>query len=92
MPLTRDTFLDISSRETERYRQRPRNTADSPDGTCLAGGASRVPGWLRLRLRPRWESNSDVEVKVVIARSSSLSFAATFAAILNLIAGQDDIE
>lgn len=87
MPLTRETFLDISSLEVERYLQRPRNTADSPDGSCLAdAGASRDPGGLRLLLRPRWESGSDGEVKVVIVMSRNFSFATACAVILGLIA------
>jgi hypothetical protein len=33
-PLIREAFLDVSIREMDRWRDRPRKVADSPEGSC----------------------------------------------------------
>jgi hypothetical protein len=82
--LKRDVRLDASRRDTDRFLDRPRNVADSPDGSCTDVICIKGSG-LRRRFRPLWSSGSGDEI-VVVTSSASLSFDNVCAAMLNATA------
>ncbi|KAI5868629.1 hypothetical protein GGS23DRAFT_40249 [Durotheca rogersii] len=70
----RDVFLDASTLDVDRFRQRPRRVDDSVERIRAAAMARAASGVLRRRFRPRWLSGSGEE-NAVIATSRMLSLA-----------------